>query len=59
MGDSGEASYSIYRFSETKTGNDLYSFRYQVFGYENLVVSLDKTKVMDKSQCETRTCNRL
>ena len=55
MDDNVAANQTIKRFSETKTGKDLYSFRYQVFGYENLVVSLDKTKVMDKSQCETRT----
>ena len=55
MDDNVAANQTIKRFSETKTGKDLYSLRYQVFGYENLVVSLDKSKVMDKSQCETRT----
>ena len=58
MGDKGAASYNIYRFLDSKTEKDLYNFRYQVFGYENLVVSLDKTTVMNKSQCETRTYNR-
>ena len=55
MDDNVAANQTIYRFSEMKTEKKSYSFRYQVFGYENLVVSLDKSKVMDKSQCETRT----
>ena len=44
MGGNEAAKLSI-GFQKQKTGKDLYSFRYQVFGYENLVVSLVELKL--------------